>query len=39
VIGRSLRNDAALLTALRARFPRESVERVGEALSVHRFER
>jgi hypothetical protein len=39
VIGRSLRNDAALLTTLRARFAHESVERVGEALSVHRFER
>jgi hypothetical protein len=39
LVGRSLKPDAAVLQTLRARFPRERVERFGEALFVHVFER
>jgi len=38
-IARSLPNDAALFTQLRAAFPRETVVPFGDAIFVHRFER
>lgn len=39
LVGRSLRPEVAVLATLRARFPRERVERFGDSLFVHVFER
>lgn len=39
LVGRSLKPGMRVLETLRARFPRERVERFGEALFVHTFER